>query len=77
MLRDATDDRYPYQDEDETKKRTERRRWVVFRYGGAFSDGLRFLIIRQLAFIGENEEWDRAECMDDAKNFTVPMVKSG
>jgi hypothetical protein len=62
LLRDATDDRYPWMDEDEKKPPLERRRWNVMTYKGAFSDGLHFILDRHPAYVKDDgEEWDFAE----------------
>jgi hypothetical protein len=66
LIRDATDDRYPYLDPDKSKKREERGRWTVLRYRGCFSDGIRFVSSCHFAYLSDNgEQWDFAECMDD------------
>lgn len=65
LLRDATDDRYPWMDEDETKTPLERRRWNVMTFKGIFSDGLHFILHRHPAYVGDDsEEWDFAEKFD-------------
>jgi hypothetical protein len=62
LLRDATDDRYPWMDEDEKKTPVERRRWNVMTYKGAFSDGLHFILHQHPAYVRDDgEEWDFAE----------------
>ena len=62
LLRDATDDRYPWMDEDEKKTPVERRRWHVMTYKGAFSDGLHFILHRHPAYVSDDGEgWDFAE----------------
>lgn len=66
LIRDATDDRYPFLDPDKLKPREDRGRWCVMTYNGAFSDGIHLAYRRHFAYIGEDgEEWDYAECMDD------------
>ncbi|MEC4589857.1 restriction endonuclease [Nitrospirillum amazonense] len=64
LLRDATDERYPWMDEDETKAPLERRRWNVMTYKGVFSDGLHFILHRHPAYIGDGGEWDFGEKFD-------------
>jgi hypothetical protein len=65
LLRDPTDDRYPWMDEDEQKTPLERRRWNLLAYKGAFSDGLHFILHRHPAYVGDDrEEWDFAENFD-------------
>jgi hypothetical protein len=66
LIRDATDDRYPYLDLDKSKRRDERGRWHVLTYKGPFSDGLHFVCDRHVAYLSEDgENWDYAECMND------------
>ena len=66
LIRDATDDRYPFLDPDKLKRREDRGRWCVMTYNGAFSDGIHLVYRRHFAYIGEDgKEWDYAECMDD------------
>src|SRR5581483_244765 len=43
LIRDATDERAPYLDEDTGQTRIERGRWVVRNYKGCFHDGLHFV----------------------------------
>jgi hypothetical protein len=67
LIRDASDDRYPHLDPDETKDRPERGRWRVFGFVGFFHDGLRFCVRRHFAWIGaDGIAWDLAETMNDA-----------
>jgi len=66
LIRDATDDRYPYLDPDKLKPREDRGRWHVLTYKVSFSDGLHFVCSRHFAFLGEDgEKWDYAECIND------------
>jgi hypothetical protein len=68
LIRDATDDRYPYLDNDKRKERGQRGRWIVLQYEGCFHDGLRFTTHRHFAFIDDDgEHWDYADTMDDAR----------
>ena len=65
LLRDATDDRYPYADDDTGQHLLQRRRWTVMYYEGAFSEGLHFVLHRHPAYMGDDrEEWDFAEKFD-------------
>jgi hypothetical protein len=67
LIRDATDDRYPYLDADRGQPRTERGRWAVLRYNGCFHDGLHFVTRRHFAFLDDDgEHWDCAETIDDS-----------
>jgi hypothetical protein len=66
LIRDASDERYPYAERDKSLSRFDRSRWKVFRYEGPFSDGLRFICNRHFAYLGpDGVEWDYAECMND------------
>jgi hypothetical protein len=66
LIRDASDDRYPYLDPDRSKTRFDRGRWIVKTYEGTFHDGLHFVFERHFAYLSEDgEEWDYAESMDD------------
>jgi hypothetical protein len=68
LIRDATDDRYPYLDDDKQKERVKRGRWMVLQYAGCFHDGLRFTTRRHFAFIDDDgEHWDYADTMNDAR----------
>jgi hypothetical protein len=78
LVRDATDDRYPYLDEDESLGRAERGRWNVWTCTGCFHNGLRFVFARHFAYLGDDgEEWDYAECMNDARirKFENPWLE--
>jgi Restriction endonuclease len=67
LIRDATDDRYPYLDEDKGQPRVDRGRWVVRNYKGCFHDGLHFVTRRHFAFLDDDGVlWDYAETMDDS-----------
>jgi hypothetical protein len=67
LIRDASDDRYPYLDPDQTKDRVERGRWKVFQFVGCFSDGLHFLVRRHFAWIGaDGIAWDHDVTVNDA-----------
>lgn len=62
LIRDASEDRYPFADPDETKPRHERRRWGMRRFKGLRHDGLHFILARYRAFVGDDGvEWDYAE----------------
>lgn len=67
LVRDASDDRYPNLDSDETMDRSSRGRWQVLSFEECVADGLKFLVKRCHAFIDEQTgEWDRSEFDDDA-----------
>jgi hypothetical protein len=67
LVRDASDDRYPYLDEDSSKTRLERGRWKVFKFAGCRHDGLHFVFRRHCAYVADDSlEWDYAERMNDA-----------
>lgn len=67
LIRDASDDRYPFLDSDEGEHRMLRGRWKPYTFRGCFHDGLHFLYRRHLAFIGKDgRSWDYAETINDA-----------
>ncbi|MBB6306001.1 restriction endonuclease [Xanthobacter tagetidis] len=69
LIRDATDDRYPWLDDDKKRHRFDRGRWRVMSYAGVAVDGLKFHHRRYFAWIGaDGEEWDYAE----QPNMAVP-----
>jgi hypothetical protein len=66
LLRDASDERYPYLDNDQ-KDRFDSGRWLIRRFDGYSAGGARFLVHRCFAFLGDDgESWDYAEKMNDA-----------
>ena len=68
LIRDASDDRYPTLDPDETKVRVNRGHWLVYQTGGCKHDGIHLLRYRHLAYIADDGvSWDYAEAMNDAK----------
>lgn len=68
LIRDASDERYPYLDPDRGLARGLRGRWKVFRYRGCAAEGLQFDCRRSFAFIDDDHEhWDYAEGMNDAR----------
>ena len=56
LIRHGSDDRYPYLDDDQSKPREERGRWLVLRYKGCFHDGIHIICDRHFAFLGENDD---------------------
>jgi hypothetical protein len=71
LIRDASDDRYPYLDEHKTKTRLERGRWKVFQFAGCHHDGLHFVFRRHCAYLADDgEEWDYAEGMNEAVPYS-------
>jgi hypothetical protein len=71
LIRDASDDRYPYLDNIED--RFEAGRWLVRRYEGCFADGVRILLRRCCAYLDDDgEAWDFAEKMNDATPHDDP-----
>jgi hypothetical protein len=62
LIRDASDDRYPYPDPNKKLSPIERRRWKVFRFEGCHHDGIWFTVFRAPAYIADDgEHWDYAE----------------
>jgi hypothetical protein len=73
VVLDATDDRYPYLDSDETLPRELRGRWKVFEVHGVNARGVLLKYRRHFAFIDKDREgWDYAERMNDAIPHTDP-----
>lgn len=67
LIRDATDDRYPYLDRDKTRDRYDRGRWRVATYDGLCSEGLKILNRRFFAWIGpDGKSWDAIEAVNHA-----------
>jgi Restriction endonuclease len=62
LIRDASDERYPYPDPDKSLKLIERRRWRVIECEGCHHDGVWFSVFRAPAYIADDgESWDYAE----------------
>ncbi|TFI58421.1 hypothetical protein E2493_09810 [Sphingomonas parva] len=73
MVRDASDDRYPFLDRTEQPRRV-RGRWAVYRFGKCGAFGVELLFRRHFAFIDDDgEHWDYAERMNDAPPHDDPL----
>jgi hypothetical protein len=67
LVRDATDERYPYLDQDRNKHRNARGRWQVYEFEGCKSDGGHLKFSRHFAYIdSDGTGWDYAERMNAA-----------
>ena len=67
LIRDASDERYPYLDDDEKLDRFERGRWYIYSFYRCRHDGIHFQYRRYLAFLDDDGvAWDYAERMNDA-----------
>lgn len=67
LVRDPTDDRYPYLDKTQ-KERREQGRWIVYQLEDVLHDGVHMLRHRFHAFLDlETEEWDIAETVEDGE----------
>ena len=67
LLRDATDERYPWLAESAHLSRSDRGRWRVIQVVGCFHDGVRVLSQRHFAFLDDDgERWDFASWTNDA-----------
>jgi hypothetical protein len=67
LVRDASDDRYPYLDPDVGKTRLHRGRWKLLQFEGYFSDGLHFKVASHMAWVSaDGTAWDFAEAVNDA-----------
>jgi hypothetical protein len=77
VLLDATDDRYPYLDPDESLPRDRRGRWVVVEVEGVNARGVLLKSRRHFAFVDrDRKHWDYAERMNDAFPHTDPWRES-
>jgi hypothetical protein len=64
LLRDPTDDRYPYTDD---ASRNYRGRWRVVTFSGQSTYGLKYLIKKFFAYVDdERKGWDMVEAVNDA-----------
>lgn len=64
---DASDDRYPYLDDDKSLSRAARGRWQIFDVAGLHVRGVLLQRRRHFAYIDpDGEHWDFAETMNDA-----------
>ena len=62
LLRDPTDDRYPYIELEETKGPI---RWKVYRFAGFHHDGLIFTVRKFYAYVDdEGKHWDCVDSLD-------------
>jgi hypothetical protein len=66
LVRDATDERYPWLDPDDQLARAERGRWKAMHVDGCLHDGVHILHRRHFAFIADDgEHWDCIEWFND------------
>ena len=73
LVRDATDDRYPYLDPDERLGRPARGRWRAYRFEACGPFGIELIFRRHMVFIdSDNEHWDFAERSDDSRPHDDP-----
>lgn len=71
LVRDASDDRYPYLDPNEKLGRFDRGRWYVYEFQDCRNDGIYLLFRRYMAFVDDDGlAWDYAEKM----NTAIPMI---
>jgi hypothetical protein len=64
LLRDPTDDRYPYSDD---ATRNYRGRWRMVTFGGLSAYGLKYLTKKYFAYVDDGEKgWDVVERVNDA-----------
>lgn len=72
LMRDGSDDRYPYLDRTEGSRQV-RGRWCVYRFDQCGPFGVELECRRHLAFIDDDgEHWDYAERMDDSRPHQDP-----
>ena len=64
LIRDASDERYPYPDPDKRLKLIERRRWRVLQCERCHHDGVWFSVFRAPTYIADDgESWDYAKSL--------------
>lgn len=62
LLRDVSDERYPWLDEDTDQTRQERGRWAVLRFHSYTHEGMRFTLAKRYAFLDDDGiHWDYDE----------------
>jgi hypothetical protein len=62
LIRDASDERYPYPDPDKSLTLIARRRWKVLQCEECHHDGIWFSVFRAPAYIADDgKSWDYAE----------------
>jgi hypothetical protein len=75
LIRDASDERYPYFDGDAHMQRFDRGRWGLYNVDRCQHDGVHILFRRHLAFLADDEAgWDYAEKMNDASPLDNPWM---
>jgi hypothetical protein len=68
LIRDATDDRYPHLDKDQSKARFQRGRWIVMNCDGVAHDGVRIHVGSYRAFLDtDGVQWDFAETENEVR----------
>lgn len=69
LIRDASDDRYPFQDPDETLERVDRRRWRTYIVEKCGHDGIYVCYSRHMAYVDDDGmHWDYAETVNEARS---------
>ena len=69
LVRDASDERYPFLDDDKSKGRFERGRWTLMDFKGFRCDGLHLIAKRHYALVDDKDRtWDFAETV----NLAIP-----
>lgn len=72
---DASDDRYPYLDEDENASRQSRGRWRTYDVDKVSATGVLLRTRRHFAYIDpDSDDWDFAERMNDATPRDDPWI---
>jgi hypothetical protein len=65
LVRDASDERYPFLDGDTSARRIDRGHWRVYRVNGCYHDGVRIHQARHHAYLSDDgTEWDFAETVN-------------
>ncbi len=67
IILDASDDRFPFLEDDAALPRYQRGRWTVAKASSFHHLGIEILVGRGVAIYREDGTWDYAETMNDAK----------
>lgn len=76
LLRDPNETKYPYK--DEIRDFDDFPRWKIFQYLGHYHDGLKFLLIRYMAYLDDDRmHWDYIKEMNLARPSRDPWGNNG
>lgn len=67
LVRDASDDRYPYVDGNDKPGNRKNGRWCLMQYEAAIAQGILFKLTEQFAYIADDQKsWDYLESWNSA-----------